>query len=706
MNCEICGKIIKHNDISKYEKGLNRTSIIKSNCGHFFHKKCIKFYLKKDSYNECPLCGTNIGYLKDSFNHALKQKLTAAFTPSDSNFKLKPEKILQFDVSMIKKIDLDIKSDGFTGAIILSIPFQYYETTLFDMFRENSPVQIKLQYTQNNFSNTKEGEEKFNIVGYLNSDKTVSDNNKIIDNIRYTTDKNGEIIFESARFQLNFNFEDPLKFFLSKHYPFNIYTNKSYNDIITDISAELGISSLIKLDIDKNFKELQSKRSMICIPYSDDELNPASFYDFIRNTVEKYNGYFKYYLPEDDKSIGTYKIFADKNVQKRNPVKWDIYDYKILSKIEDKLQNRNTENLKLYNSISAADKSSTVNIESSDNEKSKFTISASTMLSNPSLFKNKQNNIKTKFKNKHTVSNLYDFHFSQSGLPTFTSKMLNNTTELDNKHWKNLFLEKSMILENIAVKMSFTYIYENINFKGYDKVDPDSDKFIKDVLVGTYKNDMDFLPSLHICSSFQFQNADSKRSLLHSDLNGVKFPITLEGKVIVTDSIAKKYTKNGIPYTIYDGSTAQEATTATSGQSSNAECYSLSPLPEHYPAYHIKIPVLSEGNDKDIVIPVNALPSFDSNCRMPYFHNQPVLLAVYQEYAEIIKSLEYSPVAEKFDNTNQDKTINLGPDGDCAINYSNGTFNIFRTALKNPDKDFQNMINMSEEGIEFTYFKN
>ena len=183
----------------------------------------------------------------------------------------------------ISHLDLDIQPWGFEGTVEFLVVAYPQSDTLYTPFQAATPIPIVLTIEPGN-----EGSQQSSVVPMtLNGTVTRRSFKEVMTNL----DSGGANVQSNPVLYriYSVSFQDPLKFFWSQHFPQLLYTNTTYQAVI---SAQVTSAFTVTY----NWSVLTASQAQICVNTGINvpDGKPRSFYDFLIWLVDQNNGYFYY----------------------------------------------------------------------------------------------------------------------------------------------------------------------------------------------------------------------------------------------------------------------------------------------------------------------------------------------------------------------------------------------------------------------------
>jgi hypothetical protein len=668
---------------------LSYADIFTAGCDDIFHKSCYENLIAQASdankiIPSCPQCGAalNTNYRSYQNNFINKQFISVTLTPCNDNFKLQTDKKVEIQNYYITKMNLKLFPYGFDGKVTISLPLKYYVTKIFDFLKERKPVQIKVDYFQQRM-NAKKDRQTVSLTGFIDSNNGIEEN---FTSLYSREDKANKEKLNSYNACIKLKFSDSFKYFFSRHKPNKIYQDKTYSNILKEQLNDLKVSNIVSIKIDSAFKELNTKKDLIVLPFQQQDCS-SSLYDFWFTTATLYGGYIL--LDED----GSYTVVNKKKSQPTKDNDINSFDKKFIPAIKFKHLQRCNSGLTVYNCIHL-DGSNKYEVKSNNTEQAQAVFNSSdfTIQKYQSLFDMEKKHKETCFKNKFTLE--YLTVIKVNGLPFYTKPYPNNQIKLNSDNWRKLFGDKDLTLSITEVNIKFEFQTGSITRTGIRNEDSLDENKIDTILAPQQdKQKQGVYPFTVLTTKLVCENSESKFAHLPK-LKHLNYPATVNGIVVVPDDMSQKY-NNKVPYMIFDGTSQIPADENTENKNSSSTAYSLSRFPEHFLSYHIKLPIYKEN--KDVIIAVPYLPNITSDQYFyPYKSNQPVTVNLYQEYGLISTLPQFTSTS----NITKDKQINnhtFGPEQQGEFRFETGssdeTLSILKQELSAKTQKYLTMTN-------------
>ena len=679
--CYICGELI----LNRYD-----TKLIKC-CNIHVHRKCIENYIKiakkENKKILCPNCGVYLQNPSRLYHNFLliKQFISIELIPLDENFSPLEDKKLEIHNNYILRTLVSISSYGLNGELEIDLRLLYYKTKLFDFIRKKNPIQIKFLFEQEKEDFTK---ADLRFTGYINQINPFGVTESFTSFKTFHEPKFGKATRNASSSIIKLEFIDPLKYFFSLHKPINLYLDKSYSDILKQHIDELKAGNYISINVDTKFKELIEPKSLIIIP------GYTSLYDFWISTVEKYSGFLIY-----DFKYSKYTITNKKEVEKTNDDDINRYDKAYINNINIKNINRYNNSLEILSGIASDRDKHTEKNNDSSTGKAIFKNSIINMQNYNSIHQLECKTESDKFKNHYSHEAIYEINYS--GFSFYLPYQTNHEITLKSEAWNKSFGEDDLSLNITQIELEF--ITEND-----EKHQPDQrtekeldENQIKSMLASQSESLIKGItPFLKIKTNIFCENTGSKYSDLPTYIEP-KYPITVHGQISVTDDILKNYNSDS-PYFIYDGFTTQPADEKTDKKNTDNDLYSLSGLPEHFPAYRVKLPIFRDGSDT--IIAVQYYPNISSERFFyPICNDHPVIVNLYQEYA-VITGFPYYRSKSLIDKTRQINELKLGPENQSKLFFEeNSKEQILKLEKNNEYQKIEQHMTFDNNTIKISY---
>jgi hypothetical protein len=174
----------------------------------------------------------------------------------------------------IKYFEIDAFSYGFKSLINFSLSSEIKEDQIYSLFISSKPLKIKIE-TSSHYLPEKKIADPLILQGYVTEKKLL--NECIINNI-----KGKQVQFRTYQIQVS----DTAQVIWKQHFPTTIKTNLTIKDFLKNLSTDL-----VNLEI--NHPDFDKENPLLSVNLGNN-LNKASFYDFILWICDKYHAYFLY----------------------------------------------------------------------------------------------------------------------------------------------------------------------------------------------------------------------------------------------------------------------------------------------------------------------------------------------------------------------------------------------------------------------------
>ena len=181
----------------------------------------------------------------------------------------------------ITYLDLDVQPWGFEGTVSFLVPAYPQTDALYTPFQAASSIPIVLTVGPGNMS-----QESSVVPMTLNGTVCSRSFEEVMSNL----DSGSIVQSNPVLYRLyTVKFQDPLKFFWSQHYPQILYTNTTYQTVI---SAQA--TSAFTVTYNWTFLTSTQAQVLVNTGINVPDGKPRSFYDFLIWLVDQNNGYFYY----------------------------------------------------------------------------------------------------------------------------------------------------------------------------------------------------------------------------------------------------------------------------------------------------------------------------------------------------------------------------------------------------------------------------
>ena len=181
----------------------------------------------------------------------------------------------------ITHLDLDIQPWGFEGTVSFLVVAYPQTDALYTPFQAATAIPISMTVGPGNMS------QQSNVVPMtLNGTVVTRSFEEVMSNL-----DNGTVVQSNPVLYriYTISFQDPLRFFWSPHSPHPLYTNTTYQSVI---SAQ--VTSAFTLTYNWSFLTATQAQVLVNTGINVPNGKPSSFYDFLIWLVDQNNGYFYY----------------------------------------------------------------------------------------------------------------------------------------------------------------------------------------------------------------------------------------------------------------------------------------------------------------------------------------------------------------------------------------------------------------------------
>ena len=181
----------------------------------------------------------------------------------------------------ITALDLDIEPWGFEGTVTFFVPAYPQTDALYTPFQAATAIPIVLTLGPGNMS------QQSSVVPMTLNGTVYS---RSFEEMMSNVDSGALVQSNPVLYRFyTIKFQDPLKFFWSQHYPQILYTNTTYQSVI---SAQA--TSAFTLTYNWSFLTSTQAQVLVNTGINVPDGKPRSFYDFLIWLVDQNNGYFYY----------------------------------------------------------------------------------------------------------------------------------------------------------------------------------------------------------------------------------------------------------------------------------------------------------------------------------------------------------------------------------------------------------------------------
>ena len=611
----------------------------------------------------CPHCGTSLNVLFDGCQNIFvtSQFLQVTLTPCDDQFAPQDAQAVKIQNNFINHLFIRQFSYGFEGVVKFFLPMRFLSTKIFEFVKERNPIIIEISFVQQK-SGDETSKVNFSMKGMVEvtGDTQITQSLEDIATVLMPGQKDASVLSAISHFE--FRFVDMFKYFFSKHRPFMLYMNSSYQDMLKEQVSECNAASYVDISIDDSFDALTAEKPFIATAFQH-FADEHSLYDFWIHIIREYQGHL-ILMPD-----GTYVIGPQKQLFAAQNPDIDKYDKAFIRRIISRDYNRYNTSLDVFNAIYKDAATQTVESNNSEQSSALFTTSHVTTHNYVSIFDRDSEFIGTQFMCDFSLERFTDLEFN--GLPYTIPLYPHNQISFTAKNWLGYLGEEDFKVNCIGVELMFrTLSEERFVLDMRDAKDLDDQKVLALLAPQTDPSKAGLRPFLACKVKFICENDDSLCTHLPKYIPP-KFPIVLQGVIVVPNDVGSKY-DNKVPYMVFDGDSTEAATPDTDTKSSDEKTYALNNLPEHFLAYHVNLPIYKEaGAKEDVVIAARYHPNLNTDqVFMPYVNQQAVEVELYQEYVVITNGLPCYSDNQYLDKDKQVNAITLGAEKQCLISFS------------------------------------
>ncbi|UDQ98181.1 hypothetical protein AAEX28_14515 [Lentisphaerota bacterium WC36G] len=645
----------------------------------------------------CPHCGSSLNVLFDGCQNIFvtSQFLQITLTPCDEQFAPQETQAVKIQNTFIKHLFVRQFAYGFEGIVKFFLPMRFLSTKIFEFVAERNPIIIEIAFVQQK-SGDETAKVNFALKGMIEAcgDTHITQSIDDIATVLMPNQKDATVLSALSHFE--FRFVDMFKYFFSKHRPFMLYMKSSYSDMLKEQVAECNATSYVDITIDDSFKALTSEKPFIATAFQEFD-EGDSLYDFWIHIIRAYQGYLML-MPD-----GTYQIGPQKQLFAAQNPDIDKYDKAFIKKIIMRHVNRYNTSLDVLNGIYKDAASQSVASNNSEQSTALFTTSHVTTHNFVSIFDRDSEFFGTQFMCDFSLERFTDIEFN--GLPYTIDLYPHNQIDFTATNWLGYLGEEDFKVNCVCVEVLFTNLSEErfvLDLR--DSKDLTDDKVLKLLAPQTDPSEAGIRPFLACRAKFICENDDSLAAHLPRYIPP-KFPIKLQGVIVVPDDVGSKY-DNKVPYMVFDGESTDAGTPDTDTKSSEEKTYALNNLPEHFLAYHVNLPIYKiAGAKQDVVVAAKYHPNLNTDqVFMPYVNQQAVEVDVFQEYAAITNALPCYSDNQYLDKSKQVNAITLGAEKQCLISFSDESSDEI-LLVKKTEKDSSTVktLTMNNDGITLSF---
>ncbi|MCP3966189.1 MAG: hypothetical protein GY750_04465 [Lentisphaerae bacterium] len=626
----------------------------------------------------CPSCNSVLNPLYPGFQNFFitSQFMSMTLTPCNDSFSLQTNDKVELQNHFVTNLHMHFFMYGFEGEVELTIPVRFYVTRLFDFLTARNPIQVEFTYNQVKLGEESTTVEIQKLVGFI-----VSEGNESIKQefegldmqVEPTNPKNA--VLAAYRYTIKLKFVDPLKYFLSKYKPFALYQNKSYENVLKQHLGDISATEFVKVSVDSEFSELTSTRIFICMPFQD-HFGPQNLYNFWLATIKGYNG--NLVMNED----GSYTIIKQRKATKSQSDDIDKFDKPFIKKVAIRQHDRYNTQLEMFNAVYTGGGSEQVKTNNTQQSQGVFKKSHKLVQNFQSTFDDQSKFEQARFQNYYSLQYLFEVEFN--GLPYKTKLWPGNEVQIKAANWLNLFGTKDLQTTIVEMELDFQLMADETPPIDYREKKDLSDDKLKTVMARFQsKTEQALRPFTAVTCRLVCENNDSTY-LYFPEVEKIDYPVKIQGTITVPDDVTSKY-NNKVPYLIFDGSSDNPATQNTNKEDSSSSGYTMASMPQHYLAYHVKLPVFSATGGEPIV-PVMYLPNLvNDQFFYPFQNEQAVEIWMFQEYA-LLHTLASYTSDKNIDKSKQVNSCLLGPEQQgefrFEVNSSDEILSITKKELK------------------------